>query len=246
MRSARKRALMALVTLVAFAAAPVPSFAAEQVSDRSAGPADRKGQVQGQEALAEYYLSRLAQKSRRARTTGGGISLALGTLSLVGGISTLGEEDDWLELNKLFGTILILEGGLLCAGGTIALAFPSAAEKSYQRVRDLADPGEREVSCADALARLARNARRSRMIMSGLFCATGVAVATASGGERSSGPLLSAALAGGMALSSFLIKSSAERTYQAYLERSRIKAAPDLILGFGPGGSFRAGLSLAF
>jgi hypothetical protein len=84
------------------------------------------------------------------------------------------------------------------------------------------------------------------MIGGGLMCAMGVAGVIASGDDDSSGPLLSAAYAGGLALYAFLVKSPAERSYRAYLERKNVMPVPDLILGLGPRGSFRAGLSLDF
>jgi len=80
------------------------------------------------------------------------------------------------------------------------------------------------------------------MIMGGLACALGVAGVLSS----SDGALYSAVSAGGLALYSFLVKSPAERTYRAYLEQGGIKPVPDLILGIGPRGGFRAGLSLEF
>lgn len=179
---------------------------------------------------------------------GGGIGLALGAVCLGGGIAMVSEddEDDWLRLGEVIGTIFITQGAAMSVLGVYSLAVPSPAEKSYKRVRDLADPGEREAACSDALALLARKGRRSRMIGGGLMCALGVVGAIAAGDEGSSGPLLSAVTAGGLALYAFLVKSPAERSYQAYLERSGIKPVPDLVLGFGPRGSFRAGLSLEF
>jgi hypothetical protein len=248
MRSRRKRALMATAVLIAFAAAAVPSFAGERSAAPSAGPADPRGGDQDQSALAEYYLSRLARRSKKTRNTAGGIGTAVGALSLAGGLALVGQDDeeDWLGLGEFFGTVMIVEGGLACVMGAYSLAVPSPAEKSYKRVRDISDPGERETACADALASLARKGRTSRMISGGLMCAVGVVSAIPSGDEGSSGSLLPMACAGGLALVAFLVKSPAERSYRAYLERSGVKPVPELILGIGPRGDVRAGLSLAF
>lgn len=248
MRPKRKKALTAVAVLIAFAAAAVPSFAGEEDAGGSAGPADPRGGGQDQSALAEYYLSRLAQRSKKTRTTAGGIGTAAGALSLAGGLALVGQddEDDWIGLSEIFGTMMIVEGGLACVMGVYSLAVPSPAEKSYKRVRDISDPGERETACADALAGLARKGRTSRLIGGGLMCAMGVVGVITSSDEGSSGQLLSAACAGGLALYAFLVKSPAEKSYRAYLERRGVMLVPDLILGFGPRGGVRAGISLTF
>lgn len=243
-----KKALSATVAVFAFAAAAVASFAGKEGAARSAGTIGSRGGIQDQSGLAEYYLSNFAGKSKKTRTTAGGIGLAVGAVALAGGIVMLGRDDegDWLGLNEFFGATLAAGGGLACAAGIYSLAAPSPAERSYKRVRDITDPGQREAACAEALSSLAGKGRRARMIGGGLICAIGAAGVIASADEGSSGPLLMAACTGGLALYSFLVKSPAERTYRAYLERKGSRPTPDLILGFGPRGSFRAGLSLDF
>ncbi|HDT13274.1 MAG TPA: hypothetical protein ENO03_02845 [Candidatus Aminicenantes bacterium] len=225
----KKRVTSALLALAIFAAAAGPIFA--------------------QEPLAERYLTRLSVKSKRARTTGGGLLLAGGGLCIAGGLSMMAEadEDDFLGLGELFGRISVLTGGLYGVGGIYALAVPSAAERACRRTRDLADPGEREAACAEALARLARKGHRSRMIGAGVFCGLGIVGAiSASSGDDPSGALPALAYGGGLSLFFFLVKSRAERTYLAYLEERGVRPAPELVLGLGPRGGFRAGLSFDF
>jgi hypothetical protein len=157
-------------------------------------------------------------------------------------------EADWLGFGEFFGAMAVITGGITVAGGGLALAIPSPAERAYKKIRPIEDPALREAACADALSDLSRKGRKTRMIMGGLTCALGVAgVLSSSGGEDSpDGAVCSAAFAGGVALYWFLVKSPAERTYRAYLERGGVKPVPDLVLGIGPRGGFRAGLSLDF
>ncbi|HPW17588.1 MAG TPA: hypothetical protein PLP83_04315 [Candidatus Aminicenantes bacterium] len=242
------RAPTAVAVLIAFAAA-VPSFAEDEGAARSAGAVAPRVAVQEPSALAEHYLSTLARKTKKARTIGGVLATAVGAVGLAGGLDLVNrdDEEDPFCWGEVFGRPLIVVGGLCIAMGVFSLAVTSPAERSYKRVRDISDPGEREAACADALARLAKTGRRSRMIGGGLICAAGVAGAIANGGDDPSGPLLMAAFSGGLAaLYTFLVKSPEEKSNRAYLERSRVKPVPELILGVGPRGSVRAGLSLDF
>ena len=249
MRSLPTRVLAAVMVVV-FCAAFSPKAAAEEgppaSSDARVGPA---GQTPDQTSLAEQYLFRLAEKSRKRRRLAGGIGLGSGIFVAAAGAAMLSEkdDDDWLGLSKAFGTVCLVSGGAAALGGAVTLAVPSPAEKAYKRILPIQDPAARGQASAEALAGLARTGRRTRMIGGGISCAAGVlGVLLARGEDSSSGPMISAAYAGTMALYFFLVKSPAERTYRAYLEESRLSTVPDLILGFGPRGGFQVGLSMDF
>ncbi len=247
MRTLRKRTFMAVTVLVVFAATSVAVFAQEASAGGPGEIASLAGQAPAQASLAEQYLSRLAAKSERQRKLGGGISLGLGALCAAGGIAMLGEEDDWLGLNKAFGTGGVIMGGIGFAGGILALSIPSPAERAFKRIRPIEDPAQRERACADALADLAKTGRRARMIGGAVTCATGAACALLIDREAgTNGYWMIAASTASLALVQFLVKSQAERTYRAFLEQGGVKPVPDLVLGIGPRGSLRAGLSLAF
>jgi hypothetical protein len=207
------------------------------------------GPVIAQEPLAERYLARLSARSKRARTLGGGLGLAMGSFCVAGGLSMMAEDDeeDWFGLGELFGTIGVVAGGVMCAGSVLALSLPSPSERANKRVSTLQDPVMREAACANALADLAKKGHRSRMIGAAVSCGLGIVGAvSASGEDNSNGPLISVAYGGGLALFLFLVKSPAERAYRGYLDKSGVKLVPDLVLGVGPRGGFRAGLSLDF
>lgn len=248
MRALATKALAA-VMVVLFCAAFSPTVAAEEgppaSSDARVRQADR---APGQDSLAEQYLFRLAEKSRKKRRLAGGLGLGVGVLSIAGGIAMLSEddEDDWLRLAELSGYVLVTGGAVCALGGAISLAVVSPPETAYKRTRPIQDPVARERACADALASLAKKARRTRMIGGGLSCAVAAAGAVLAAKEDASGYSLMAVSAGAGALYSFLVKSPAERAYRAYLAESRVSTVPDLILGFGPRGGFRVGLSMDF
>ena len=244
MKTQRKRVLRAVTALVVFAAVSVPVFAEGRPPGGPRIVARQTAQAQGQLSLAEQYLSRLSVKSKRTRTIAGSAGLAAGALFVGGGLAMMSEDNeaDWLGFGEFFGAMAVITGGVAVAGGGLALAIPSPAERAYKKIRLIEDPALRETACADALSGLSRKGRKTRMIMGGLTCALGVAGVLSS----SDGALYSAASAGGVALYWFLVKSPAERTYRAYLERGGVKPVPDLVLGIGPRGGFRAGLSLDF
>ena len=248
MRSLLTRALAAVMVVV-FCAAFSPTVAAEEGPPASSAARVRPvGQTPDQTSLAEQYLFRLAEKSRKKRRLAGGLGLGVGALSIAGGLAMLSEddEDDWLHLAELSGYVLITGGAISALGGAISLAVVSPPERAYNRIRPIQDPAMREQACADALVSLAKKARTWRMIAGGLGCAAAAAGAVLAAKEDASGYTLMAVSAGAGALYSFLVKSPAERAYRAYLEQSPVKTIPDLILGFGPRGGFRVGLTMDF
>lgn len=229
MRSRRKKFLTAAAGLAAFACAvTIPSWAQDQSS------------------LAERYLSKLAAKSRRARQVAGGAGLVIGALAIAGGAAMRDTEDDPIGLGEFFGTAAIVGGAGLALGGAASLTFKSGAEKAIAKATAIPDGLEREAACRSALARLARRGRVSRFLAAGIIAAAGIANTMSSSEGESNTDLTPLVTLGGLAAVSLLIKSPAERSYKAFLEESGEGPAPRLMLGLGPRGGFRAGLSLDF
>ena len=193
-----------------------------------------------------------AAKSKRTRIVGGGLYLAAGAALIGVGVAALNDADeedgDILSVFSAIGGVMAVTlGGTVCLGGIFSLAQPHSAERRYERIRGTTDPNLREEACAEALEGLARKGKRQRTIRAVIFGALGLTAAfSSSGSDDSSSNLAAAASGGGLALLSLLVKSRAEKTYRAYLERKGVGLSPDLILGVGPHGVFRTGLSLDF
>lgn len=235
----RKRILAGVMGLIFFAAVTASGFAQEKAQAQDEG--------QTRIALAEQYLFDYYRKSKSARNTAGIIGLAGGALFMGIGAALVDREDDWLGFNDFFGGLSVVMGGLMVVVGGASLAFPSPAEKAYMRILPIEDALQREKACADALARLAKSGRRSRMIGGGLVLATGVVMlATAEGSDSSGATLAAAAAFGGVAAYQFLVKSRPEKIYRAYLEESQVKPVPRMTFGFGPRGRVLIGLSMDF
>ena len=256
MNTQRKRVVVAVMVLAAFAVAAVPVSAGEEAEVKAAEPAcrvDRQDRSSEGPDLAEYHLSALAASSRRSRHLGGGIGLALGAAGIWGGLAILHdvkeEESEWnpfYGLGYLGGIMVITTGGAALVGGIMSLAVLSPAESRYAGIRGITDPALREAASAEALKGLARRGKRSRTVRAVLYGALGLAAAASSGSDDPSSGLITAACGGGLALLSALVKSRAERAYQSYLAGKEGGIGPELILGIGPHGGFRAGLSLDF
>jgi hypothetical protein len=241
MRPLQKKALTAVAVLTVFAASAIPLLADDDEAGRT--------KSQASALSAEFYLSRVSTSSRKARTLAGGIGAAFGTVCLAAGAAELndGDEGDWLCLEDAFAAMAVAMGGAVLAASALYMIIPSSTERAYKRIRRITDPAEREAACADALGRLARKGRTKRMIGGVLFGAAGIAYALSSGSfDDTSAYLASAGLTAGISAYFFLVKSRAERANRAYLRQKQDKPVPDLILGFGSRGSFRAGLSLDF
>jgi hypothetical protein len=248
----RKRVVVAVTVLAAFAMAAVPASAGEEAAVKGTAPAcrvDLQDRSAEGPALAEYHLSALAASSRRSRHLAGGFALAVGAAGLWGGLAILhevGEEEPvwnyFFGLGTLGGIMMITAGGATLAGGILSLAVVSPAESRYAGILGIADSELREAACAEALMGLARRGKRSRTARAVLYGALGLVAAASSGSDG----MVTAGCGGGLALLSALVKSRAERAYQSYLEGKGGGLGPELILGMGPRGGFRAGLSLDF
>lgn len=243
MEAPRKRASAAAGVLLVFAAATVPGFAEEGDVARAAAFSSSQNQAVEPVSLAEQYLSRLAKKSRHNRNLAGGTTMGLGALGIAGGLAIASEEDVWSAWE---GGSLALMGGVFVVTGGVALVLKSPAERAYDKIRPLDDPGQRQRACADALADLSKKGRKNRILGGAIMGAMAIGLAVASDEEDGGAALLSALIFGAPAVYLLAVKSLPEKTYQAYLEESRVKSSPGLILGFGPRGGFRVGLSLDF
>jgi hypothetical protein len=250
-------ATAAILAMLAGAAGPV--FAA----DDGAGPSGLAArgsawtaEIQQAAGPAEFHLAALAASSRRSRKLAGGLGLAVGAAGLGAGLAIIHDmneenaEDPWnflVGFGYLGGTVLAVSGGLAMAGGIVSLATTSQAERRYARIRGIEDPASREEASAEALRGLARKGRAARTVRAGIFGGLGLLGAlSASGSDGQGSNLTLAACGGGLAALSLLTKSRAERAYRAYQQEKSPGISPEIILGAGPRGGFRAGISLDF
>ena len=197
------------------------------------------------ESLAEGYLKRLAERSKRSRKTRGYIGLIGGGAFLASGVALLSsaDEDDGLEgfFGGVFGAMAIATGVVLAGGGALTLAIPSGAERELDDVLSISDPGHRERASHEALSSLAARGRRSRILW-GILWAGFSAYALA--GRESS--FLLAAEYGGLAVYNFMRKSRAERTFRNYLKEKEFQNKLEFRLGIMPYGGVKVGFVYSF
>jgi hypothetical protein len=201
---------------------------------------------EGSESLAEGYLRRLAEGSKKSRKTwgtlwliGGGVYLGLGVALL----SSADEDDGWGGFFKgVFGTMAIASGTVMAGVGSYKLAIPSGAERELDDVLNISDPGHRERASREALSLLAARGRRSRIFW-GILWAGVSAYALAS---NETGSLQSAAYFGGLAAYNFMRKSRAERTLQSYLKERELQNKLEFRLGILPYGGVKIGFVYSF
>jgi len=197
------------------------------------------------ESLAEGYLKRLAQRSKKSRKTGGYIGLIGGGISLALGaalLSSAEEEGGWESFGKgLAGLMLVSAGVGGVVGGTLALAIPSGAEREFDNVLSISGPGQRERASHEALSSLAARGRRRR-IFGGILWAGLSALALFSG----DGSFLLAAEYGAFAAYNLMRKSRAERTFQSYLKEKEFQNKLEFRLGIMPYGGVKIGFVYSF
>jgi len=198
------------------------------------------------ESLAEGYLKRLAERSKRSRKTGGYVGLIGGGIFLALGAATLSSAEEegggWESLGKgLAGAMLVAGGVIGVVGGTVALAIPSIAERELDDVLSISDSGHRERASHEALSSLAARGRRRRIFW-GIICAGFSAYAFFS----EEGSFLIAAEYGGLAIYNFMRKSRAERTFQSYLKEKEFQNKLEFRLGVMPYGGVKIGLVYSF
>jgi hypothetical protein len=197
------------------------------------------------ESLAEGYLKRFAQRSKKSRKTGGYIGLIGGGISLALGaalLSSAEEEGGWESFGKgLAGLMLVSAGVGGVVGGTLALAIPSGAEREFDNVLSISGPGQRERASHEALSSLAARGRRRR-IFGGILWAGFSALALFSG----DGSFLLAAEYGAFAAYNLMRKSRAERTFQSYLKEKEFQNKLEFRLGIMPYGGVKIGFVYSF
>jgi hypothetical protein len=201
---------------------------------------------EGSESLAERYLKRLAERSKKSRKTWGTLGLIGGGVFLGFGVALLSsadEEDGWGGFFAgVFGVMAIAEGTVMAGVGIYKLAIPSGAERKLDDVLSISDPGHRERASREALSLLAARGRRSRII-SGILWAGLSAYALAS---NETGSFQSAAYFGGLAAYNFMRKSRAERMLQSYLKERELQNKLELRLGIFPYGGVKIGFVYSF
>jgi len=197
------------------------------------------------EALAEGYLKRLAERSKRSRKTWGTIWLVGGGVFLASGIALLSsvDEDDGLEgfFGGVFGVMAIATGVVLAGGGALTLAIPGSAERELDDVLSISDTGHRERASHVALSSLAARGRRKRIFW-GILWAGFSAYALASK-ERS---YLLAAEYGCFAVYNLMRKSRAERAFQSYMKEKEFQNKLKFRLGILPNAGVKIGLVYSF
>lgn len=81
------------------------------------------------------------------------------------------KQEGFLNLNKLFGGIYLITGGVMVGSGILLLAIPSGAERKLEKVQNMSDLVRKERMCHDALSSLAKTGRRNR-IVGGILAST--------------------------------------------------------------------------
>jgi len=197
------------------------------------------------ESLAEGYLKRLAQRSKRSRKTGGTVCLIGGGACLALGVALLSsaDEEDWWEgfWSGFFGAAAIASGVILAGAGALVLAIPSGAEREFADVLQISDLAQRERASHEALSSLAARGRRKR-IFGGIICAGISALALFS----DEGSFLIAAEYGAFAIYNFMRKSRAERAFQSYLKEKEFQDRLEFRLGIMPQGGVKVGFVYSF
>lgn len=200
---------------------------------------------EGSESLAEGYLKRLAERSKRSRRTWGTIWVIGGGVYLASGVALLSsaDEDDWWGgfFSDLLGTMAIASGAVMAGVGIYKFAIPSGAERELDDVLSISDPGHRERASHVALSSLAARGRKKRIFWGILWA--GLSAYALAGRESSS---LLAAEYGSMAVYNFMRKSRAERAFQSYLTERELQNKLEFSLGVLPYGGVKIGFMYSF
>ena len=242
MKYSAKQVLKAAVSLMIIVGSAVQVFAEERAAIPPGVNLQQGEQDRNQPSVAEQYLFRLAKKSKGQRMVVGGVCFAVGGGLLAYGISMLDKEED--TMTQIGGFFAVMCGGGGLAAGALSFASQGRAERTHKQIQAIADLTQRERACEDALARLAKKGRKGRMFGGGLLALMAVSAAASMGVEDSH--IIVPASLGASALYSFLVKSPAEKTNRAYLEKRALKPSPTLVFGLAPHGGFRLGLSMQY
>jgi hypothetical protein len=203
-------------------------------------------------SLAEGYLRRLAERSKKIRKTrsavgfiGGGICLGIGAAV----ISSVDEYGGFWEGfgEALAGAMLMGVGTVGVIGGTLSLVIPFSAEREHKDVLRISDLAQRERASHEALSSLAARAKTWRIVIGAAFAAAAVSLfienKKLSNFQESS---FVPATYAGLAAYSFLRKTLAERTYQNYLKEKEYRKELALRIGIMPYGGVKIDLAFSF
>ena len=196
------------------------------------------------ESLAEFYLKRTAERSKKRRKTGGIIGVvAGGGLMVLGAAMISKEEEGWFDFSSLFGTVFIISGAACVGGGIYSLAVPSRAERELDDVLSISDRTQREKASHEALSLLAARGRRNRILAGILSAAFAVGSLVGESPEYAYGAPYAA-----LAVYSFVMKSPAERAFQDYLRERKREQQKELVMRVGimPYGGVKISLALSF
>lgn len=218
----------------------------ENMSNLMYGQKENVNSKKKSESLAEGYLKRLAERSKKIRKTwgavgliGGGICLGLGAAAM----SSAEEEEDVVEgfFTYFTGIMLVATGVGGVVGGTLSFVIPSGAERELEDVLRISDLAQRERASHEALSSLADRGKKWR-ILSCILCAGLSAYSLLS----KEGDYLSAGEFGAFAVHNLIRKTPAERAFQNYLRERELRKKLGLSIGVVPYGGVKIGLSLSF
>jgi len=243
MKYSAKQVLKAAVSSMIIVGSAVQVFAEERPTVPPGVNLQQGEQDRNQPSVAEQYLFRLAKKSKGRRMVRGGVYAVAGAALLANAISMLGQEDDWII--QYGGFLAVVTSGIPLAGSLFSFGFQGRAERTCKQIQAIADRTQRERACEDALSRLAKKGRKGRMVWGGLLTFLTASMTASFQGGPPIDFILPASLGAG-ALYLFLVKSPAERTNRAYLEKRALKPSPTLVFGLAPHGGFRLGLSMQY
>ena len=198
------------------------------------------------DSLAEDYLRRLAESSKKSRKNrsavgliGGGICLGWGAAK----ISSADEKGGWWDglLEGFAGAMLMTVGTAGVVYGALSLIIPSGAEGEHKDVLRISDPAQRERASHEALSSLAARAKKWRIV-------TGVSFAVSALYYLIENKVSSYFLATDAGLAAYLLltKTLAERTYQNYLKEKEYQKGLELRLGIMPYGGVKIDLAFSF
>lgn len=213
--------------------------------------------VEPSASLAESYLRRLAERSKKDRKTwrtlgliGGGLVLGLGAVAL----ASAEEAGGWEGLGLgLVGIMLIPSGVALVGVGIYSLAIPSRAERELDGVMSIKEFAQRERASQEALSSLAVKGKRDRILsgvslsaLSAYFLVGQLKGSRRESYDEDSNVYLSALFSALLAAKNFLWKSRAERAYQNYLKAKEQQKELAVRIGIMPHGGIKIGLALSY
>ena len=197
------------------------------------------------ESLAEGYLKRLAERSKRGRKTRGIVTLLGGGVLLVSGVALLSsaDEEDFFGgiFGSIFGAAAIASGAVLAGGGIYNLSIPSRAEREFEDILSISDLAQRERAGYGALSSLAARGRRRRIFWGILWAGISAYILT-----REYSSFLGAGIYGAFAVYEFTRKSPSERAFQSYLKEKEFQNKLKFRLGVMPYGGVKIGFVYSF